>query len=228
MDEFTIIKRLKLILQNYNMQLDDINQYLVDFYNKIELTFTLQEIQNVNVEANELLSLFLTNGNIQMSINESEPNENLNITFLLDNIINQNTEQILQNNNVNNLPIIINDIQNIIPQNMILIPELNMFNTIINFINQNNQPIENNDDFEEDILITLNKKDIDNLNKTIASIKQPDICTICLQDIDKGETMIKLDCEHYYHNECIVKYLNEFNYKCPICRKSVGETHAHI
>ena len=148
MDEFTIIKRLKLILQNYNMQLDDINQYLVDFYNKIELTFTLQEIQNVNVEANELLSLFLTNGNIQMSINESEPNENLNITFLLDNIINQNTEQILQNNNVNNLPIIINDIQNIIPQNMILLPELNMFNTIINFINQNNQPIEYNDDFE--------------------------------------------------------------------------------
>lgn len=247
MDEFTIIKRLKIILQDYNMQLDEINQYLVEFYNNFGLNFTLEEIQNINVEANSLLSLFLTNGDVQMSINENNPAENIDITGLLNNIINQSNTQldIIENyqsnndeeesnlpelnSNINSLPIFINDIQNIVPQNMILEPEMNVFNTIINFINQTNQNNNHNiNEFEEDILITLDEKEINNLNKEVVETKQPDRCTICLQDIDKGDTMTKLQCGHYYHYDCIVKYLNEFDYKCPICRESVGTTHAHV
>jgi len=263
MDEFTIIKRLKIILQDYNMQLDEINQYLVDFYNSFGLTFTLEEIQNINVEANSLLSLFLTNGDIQMSINENNPEENINITNLLNNIINQSNTQgnIVENyqnsndevetnipeinlpqtnfsedplpelnSNINSLPVFINDIQNIVPQNMILESEMNMFNTIINFINQPNQQLTQQDqnEFDEDVLVTLDQKEIDGLDKEVVETKQSDRCTICLQDIKEGETMTKLNCSHYYHHECIIKYLKDFDYKCPICRESVGATHAHV
>ena len=247
MDEFTIIKRLKIILQDYNMQLDEINQYLVDFYNSFGLTFTLEEIENINVEANGLLSLFLTNGDVQMSINESHPEENINITNLLNNIINQSNTQvdIVENNqnnndneennlpelnsNINTLPIFINDIQNIVPQNMILEPEMNVFNTIINFINQHSQNNDyDNNEFEEDILVTLDEKEINNINKEVVKTKQANRCTICLQDIDKGEDMTRLQCDHYYHYDCIIKYLKDYDYKCPICREGVGETHAHV
>ena len=33
LDEFIIIKRLKIILLNDNMNLEEVNSYLVDFYN---------------------------------------------------------------------------------------------------------------------------------------------------------------------------------------------------
>ena len=108
MDEYTIIKRLKIILQDYNMQLEEINIFLVEFYNSFGLTFTLEEIENINVEANSLLSLFLTNGDVQMSINENDPSQNINITSLLNNIINQNMNIVnnMDNNTDNNMIII--------------------------------------------------------------------------------------------------------------------------
>lgn len=238
-DEYTIIKRLKIILQDYNMQLDEINQYIVDFYNSFGLMFTLEEIQEINVEANNLLSIFITNGDIQMTINENDPNENINITNLLDNIIynsNNDSSGNIQFNNLNNqtannitnLPTFISDIQNIIPQNMILGPELNIFNTLVNFIN--NTPHFNHQQAttQEDVLVTMDEEEVDNLIKEVVIEKQPERCTICLQDIDKDEHMIKLKCSHYYHAECITKYLKEFDYKCPICRENIGNTHVHI
>jgi len=297
-DEFTIIRRLKIILQDYNMNLENINEYLVEFYNSFGLTFTLEDIQNINVEANSLLSLFLTNGDVQMTINENNPQDNINITSLLDNIINQsnniinqsnninnitpnnietenynsddsnsddsnsddsnsddsnsedsnltnptnpanpanpvNLPSLLINQNINNLPVFINDIQNIVPQNMILTSELNMFNTIINFINQSNQVNNINytnnqeDNFDEDVLVTLDEKELADLNKELVETKQKDRCTICLQDINPGEYMTTLKCSHYYHYECITEYLKEFDYKCPICREDVGKTYAHV
>lgn len=246
MDEFTIIKRLKIILQDYNMQLDEINQYLVDFYNSFGLTFTLEEIQNINVEANSLLSLFITNGDIQMTINENNPEDNINITTLFNNIINQNipvdednqenidnednesnnTEQ--HNPNINSLPTFINDLQNIVPQNMILGPELNMFNTLINYINNLQPLVPIDQDYDDDVIVTLEQSEIDKLDKHTVTEKPEDRCTICLQDIDINDEMTTLTCKHYYHHDCIVKYLKEFDYKCPICRIEVGKSHAHL
>lgn len=250
LDEFTIIKRLKIILQEYNMPLDEINQYLVDFYNSFGLTFTLEEIQNINVEAYNLLSLFLTNGDIQMSINENNPNEDVNITDFVNNIISQssqnipveseyeesgeddtdNVQPIQLNQNINSLPMFFNDIQTIVPQNMILEPELNMFNTIINYINttQNTLNQHFNDSIDEDVLVTLDATDLSNLEKITVETKQDDHCTICLQDIEEGEIITNLPCKHYYHHECISKYLKEFDYKCPLCREDAGKKYAHI
>ena len=45
-----------------------------------------------------------------------------------------------------------------------------------------------------------------------------DFCTICLDD--EKEDLIKLNCNHIYHRECITKWIST-NDSCPICRLSV-------
>ena len=89
------------------------------------------------------------------------------------------------------------------------------------------QPVAQNLQFEEDVLVTLGDKDLDNL-KTKSATKDMERCTICLMDIDEGEKIIELDCKHSYHTLCLTQYLTNYGYKCPICRKEVGESKAHI
>lgn len=45
-----------------------------------------------------------------------------------------------------------------------------------------------------------------------------DFCTICLED--EKEDLIKLNCNHIYHKDCIAKWISSNN-SCPICRLSV-------
>lgn len=46
-------------------------------------------------------------------------------------------------------------------------------------------------------------------------------CAICLTDYEKGVKVCYLDtCHHLFHEECIKKWLSEFNHKCPVCRMS--------
>ena len=42
-------------------------------------------------------------------------------------------------------------------------------------------------------------------------------CTICLEQLDEQQ-ICKLNCDHYYHTECIVKWLVEGENICPLCR----------
>ncbi|KAL2261119.1 hypothetical protein VTK26DRAFT_4682 [Humicola hyalothermophila] len=45
-------------------------------------------------------------------------------------------------------------------------------------------------------------------------------CTICIDEIKKGDEVVVLPCKHWYHGECVVLWLKEHN-TCPICRKPV-------
>ena len=46
-------------------------------------------------------------------------------------------------------------------------------------------------------------------------------CSICL-DFIKEKDKKSLVCDHFYHNECIIKWASKGNdfYKCPLCRKT--------
>ena len=47
-------------------------------------------------------------------------------------------------------------------------------------------------------------------------------CPICLDNMDKeSANAIKLECNHFFHNECIVKWLSMDNTICPLCKKRV-------
>ena len=45
-------------------------------------------------------------------------------------------------------------------------------------------------------------------------------CAICLSDIQVGNYVIKLDCQHVFHCKCLKEWLAE-KATCPICREKV-------
>ena len=42
-------------------------------------------------------------------------------------------------------------------------------------------------------------------------------CTICLDNIKKGDTVVSLPCSHIFHGSCIYSWLRK-NEECPVCR----------
>ncbi|KAK4450716.1 hypothetical protein QBC34DRAFT_402326 [Podospora aff. communis PSN243] len=45
-------------------------------------------------------------------------------------------------------------------------------------------------------------------------------CTICIDELHKGDEVTVLPCTHWFHGECVVLWLKEHN-TCPICRASI-------
>ena len=62
---------------------------------------------------------------------------------------------------------------------------------------------------ETKLLLPINIKDIKE-NK----------CSICLEEYQKNNNIIKLNCEHQYHKECIKQWF-KINNNCPQCRKII-------
>ena len=48
-------------------------------------------------------------------------------------------------------------------------------------------------------------------------------CSICLDNICEENTVIKLDCNHIFHGQCISQWLSE-NSSCPLCRSAPDQT----
>ena len=53
------------------------------------------------------------------------------------------------------------------------------------------------------------------LNKT--NKPNNNYCTICSEEISQNESIIKLECSHCYHENCILDWLKEKSV-CPMCR----------
>ena len=43
-------------------------------------------------------------------------------------------------------------------------------------------------------------------------------CTVCLNILKFGENVIKLPCNHYFHNNCIKGWINSGRNICPMCK----------
>lgn len=63
----------------------------------------------------------------------------------------------------------------------------------------------------------LEKKKLD--EKMLGSEAKAE-CTICMDELNKGEEVTVLPCTHWFHGECVVLWLKEHN-TCPICRASI-------
>ena len=42
-------------------------------------------------------------------------------------------------------------------------------------------------------------------------------CSVCKEDFSVGNKMMDLPCNHYFHEECLMPWLNQHD-SCPICR----------
>ncbi|KAH8889809.1 hypothetical protein GQ53DRAFT_825221 [Thozetella sp. PMI_491] len=68
-------------------------------------------------------------------------------------------------------------------------------------------------------LANLEKKPLD--EKMIGSDEKVE-CTICIDEVSKGEDVTVLPCKHFFHPECVTMWLKEHN-TCPICRTPIEQ-----
>jgi len=103
-------------------------------------------------------------------------------------------------------------------------PHPQMFQNL--FQNVNNIPHQQQ---MQDVVVTLNTEELNNLKKYKLDKKLEEKCSICMMDLDIEQEICELPCEHKFHSsECIEPYLKQYNYKCPICRKEVGKSQTNI
>ena len=136
-----------------------------------------------------------------------------------------------------NLPNIPNTLPNImIPQLQNTVPNIllqNSFDILGEFMNTvtylpaPTTPV-NYEPIDDDVIVTLDDNDLDNLKIEVAGTKLDDRCTICLMDIEQDNEIINLKCKHTFHSNCLTEYLKNYGYSCPVCRTEVGKTKAHI
>ena len=60
-----------------------------------------------------------------------------------------------------------------------------------------------------------------NISKWIRSEKQTKIlCSICLEELDSKSNFVITSCNHSFHSDCLLKWLNNNN-NCPLCRNKL-------
>jgi hypothetical protein len=92
---------------------------------------------------------------------------------------------------------------------------------ISNFLNKKVNVVVN-----KDILKKIRNRQYKFLSENIKQLNK--CCPICLDDYQETIKVKVLPCHHAFHGDCITKWLTEENYKCPICRKEIGNDQDHI
>jgi hypothetical protein len=76
----------------------------------------------------------------------------------------------------------------------------------------------------EEELMKLKQLDYGDAN-AVEKLTDDDTCVICYIEYSETKDMscCELLCGHYFHYDCIYKWLSEYNNKCPLCKGSVGK-----
>ncbi|KAH6672769.1 hypothetical protein F5X68DRAFT_42545 [Plectosphaerella plurivora] len=69
----------------------------------------------------------------------------------------------------------------------------------------------------EDAINKLEKRTVDDSMLEADSTAE---CTICIEELKKGDEVIYLPCKHWFHEQCAHLWLREHN-TCPICRAAI-------
>ena len=130
-----------------------------------------------------------------------------------------NPEQLF-NFPLNNMPIN-NIFQNTFSNTQTPDEFLNTFSELINSVNLNNPEMD-------DVKVTLDDNDVNKINTEVLQSDSKEKCSICMMEMIKDNKICKLDCKHNFHEDCIMQWLKEYNYKCPVCRKECGKAKFHL
>lgn len=67
-------------------------------------------------------------------------------------------------------------------------------------------------------IANLRKKQVDT---EMLGVEGKAECSVCMDDVAKGDEVVVLPCSHWFHEQCATLWLSEHN-TCPICRKSIS------
>lgn len=250
-DETYIIKQLKMHLRdNTTVSNDNIDKTIIDFYKYYGIDFTEEFVSGIQImpsfHAPSVASLLLGEG-LHNIIEEEDSDDELldEVDNSEENEEEDDTQQVDQSNNQLNNVNVFQQYNTINFQNMnINTPEqffslinsrveslgnqghLNQFVSAINSIAT--IPIPSPNQNMEDVKVTLDKDDLDKITEEILEKDLDTKCSICMMDYKKGNTVSKLKCGHFFHKDCITQWLDEYNYKCPVCRTECGKAKYHI
>lgn len=73
------------------------------------------------------------------------------------------------------------------------------------------------------VVVTTSKSDLEKIEAVKLEEKLEEKCSICMSEMEEGEVVSTLKCNHKYHKECVEEYLSHHSNKCPICRANVSE-----
>ena len=73
--------------------------------------------------------------------------------------------------------------------------------------------------------MTLTEEQFNNLERYNYIKKDDNIdeCLICLEQFIEDDTIVKVKCNHCFHNGCIEKWLCNESNKCPVCRIEIDK-----
>ena len=97
--------------------------------------------------------------------------------------------------------------------------EENNMENIINYIMQNDPNRYGNPPASKSVLEALERIKVNesNLSEIGKESSCENNCSVCKDNFEVGQIVLKLTCKHFFHEECIMPWLKERN-SCPTCR----------
>ena len=75
----------------------------------------------------------------------------------------------------------------------------------------------------EDVRATLDEDGEKEIKNYKLEKKIEGTCAVCMMEFEKDQEVSELKCNHIFHKDCVMKWLKEYNYKCPVCRAECGK-----
>lgn len=227
MDEYSIIKKLKTYLLEFEPNIDIADKYLIDFYKEYNITINDDILNELDDEYYNQQS---DNYDYEIKLDyefklESPDNlDNISDADLMNAFM-----QSIMNNSINNYNTTYSG-NNIIPNSL-----LNIYNPIPNTPTYNTEILMSvinnllNEPHEyTDVVTTLDEDEFSKIQSYKQETDTDTQCSICFDNLIKDNMVSCLPCTHKYHSDCINTYLKEYNYICPICRAEVGKSKSHL
>jgi hypothetical protein len=228
-NENDIIRYLKIKLIELGYNEGNLNNILFSFYTYFEIPITLTEIENINnynYNSNNIYNLLF--GNI---INYQEPDIEPDAELDSNPDANPNVELDLYNDMPPLEPVasVVNftNLINILLGGQLTINNVHFEQILVEPLN-NNHMTNHIINPMTDVLVTTDENTLNTLNILKITKDMNEKCTICIIDMIEDEEYLDIECKHIFHKDCLETYLKNYNHICPVCRKEIGKSYAHI
>ena len=264
-DESNIIRELKKELIRSGMNSNEIDDFLVEFYNNYGINISKETISSIiipsrrgprirltDLSGNNILNFLLNPNNFNNSVNlvnetlnsqlnQQQQNETSNSNYSDDSDGTDDSMPELESDD--DVPELESDDDNM-PE-LEELPNNNTNNETLTFPLGTNHGIQiplddhwNANSFLQNFLNIMNLQNPQNMEDVRATLgedgekeikhyklkeKLDGTCSVCMMELEKDQEVSELKCKHVFHKDCIMKWLKDYNYKCPICRAECGK-----